>query len=77
MNELLHIEGDLYEPKEHGFKGQRRYVWTALHRNCGGHVQRGVPYSWKGSGLKQDGTLGCARCLAQPLTDHDIYYDFR
>lgn len=74
MSELLHICGELYPPPNPS--RQRRYIWTAIHKGCGGSIQCGVEWSWKGGMLKQDGTDGCAKCLAQPLTDPDIYWDY-
>lgn len=69
-----HWEGELYP--EPNTIGQRRFILTLLHKNCGGQVLRAPGWSWKTEGLRQDGTIGCCSCHKQPISDNDTYEDY-
>jgi hypothetical protein len=68
----LRKEGSFYPNS-----AQRRMVPTMLHKGCGGQVVPGQTWLYKAFKLIPDGTLGCCICLKQPLTDDEIYMDFR
>ena len=80
----LHNFGELYPNQPEN--GQRRYVLTTLHKECGGQVLPAIAYttptgetvalSYKTGGLKMDGSLGCCLCGQQPLTESDTYEDY-
>ena len=72
--ETLHAYGELYpdEPEN----GQRRFILTKLHKECGGAIVMGVNWLYKAVQLKHDGTLGCCKCLKQPIADDETYEDY-
>ena len=67
-----HQYGELYPDGN----GQRRYVLTRLHKDCGGLVVAGSELIWAAVWLQHDGTWGCVLCRQQPLVEEDTYLDY-
>lgn len=68
-----HKKGEFYDSPY----GIRRLVRTTIHKDCGGQVLPGwYMLSYKTQRLRNDGTLGCCKCFAQPLTEEDTYQDY-